>query len=205
MITTLPNLLSLSRIIAVPALIAASYLPGDLANWVMFGLFAAASLTDFFDGYIARTRGQQSRFGRFLDPVADKLLVAACIVMLVAVDRIGGATVIAAIIILCREILVSGLREFLAGISISVPVSRLAKWKTTLQMVALALLLIGAAAPLGIPAAAIGSVALWIAALLTLYTGYDYVRTGLPHVIGRRPAEKPAETLAEPDTTLRTG
>ena len=181
---SLPNLLTLSRIVVIPALIAAFYLPNPSDNWVGFALFLAASITDYFDGYLARRRDAQSALGRFLDPLADKLLVAATLLMLVAFDRIADWNVLAAIVILCREILVSGLREFLAGLSIGVPVSRLAKWKTALQMAAITVLLLGEAAPFAIPAAEIGIAGLWVAAVLTLYTGYDYLRAGLRHIEG---------------------
>ena len=179
MLTNLPNLLTLARIVLIPALVGAFYLDGALSNWATLLIFGGASITDYFDGYFARTLGQVSALGRFLDPVADKLLVAAAILMLVALERITGATVLAAVVILCREILVSGLREFLAELRVSLPVSSMAKWKTVLQMVAISFLLIGNAAPFGIPASEIGAYGLWIAALLTLYTGYDYLRAGL--------------------------
>ena len=179
MLTNLPNLLTLARIVLIPALVGAFYLDGNLSNWATLLIFGSASITDYFDGYFARSLGQVSAIGRFLDPVADKLLVAAAILMLVALDRIAGATVLAAVVILCREILVSGLREFLAELRVSLPVSNLAKWKTVLQMVAISFLLIGDAAPWHLPASEIGAYGLWIAALLTLYTGYDYLRAGL--------------------------
>ncbi|HIF09385.1 MAG TPA: CDP-diacylglycerol--glycerol-3-phosphate 3-phosphatidyltransferase, partial [Sneathiellales bacterium] len=130
MITTLPNLLTLSRILVIPLFTGAFYLASPLDQWVTFGIFVAAGITDFFDGYLARNLNQVSILGRFLDPIADKLLVAAAILMLVAFNRIESWTVLPAMVILCREILVSGLREFLAQVKISVPVSRLAKWKT---------------------------------------------------------------------------
>ena len=182
MITSLPNLLTFSRILAIPALVATFYFPGLLADWIALGLFCAAGVTDFLDGYVARLRGQMSALGRFLDPVADKLLIVAAIVMSIAVDRIDGWTVLAAVIIVCREILVSGLREFLADVQVPVPVSHLAKWKTTLQIVAIAFLLSGDAGDLLLPAKEIGTVCLWVAAALTLYTGYDYLRAGLAHI-----------------------
>ncbi len=182
MITTLPNLLTLSRIVVLPAFVAAFYLSSPLSNWVTFAIFVAAGLTDFFDGYLARNLNQVSPFGRFLDPVADKLLVAAAILMMVAYDRITGWTVLPALVILCREILVSGLREFLAELKVSIPVSRLAKWKTGCQIVALCFLLLDHAVDDILPAATIGILSLWIAAILTLYTGYDYLRVGLGHM-----------------------
>lgn len=189
MITSIPNLLTLSRIVVIPALIGAFYLPGHAANWVALVLFVAAGITDFLDGWLARRRGEMSKLGRFLDPVADKLLVAAAILMLVAFKRIDGISVLAAVVILCREILVAGLREFLAELNVAVPVSRLAKWKTTVQIVAIAFLLAGDAAPAAYHAVAIGLICLWVAAILTLYTGYDYLRAGLEHMTGEEPAQ----------------
>ena len=194
MLASLPNLLSLSRIVVIPLLIGAFYLEGDFANWVACALFTAASLTDFFDGYIARTLRQQSKLGRFLDPVADKLLVAAAILMLVADGRIAGLLVLPALVILCREIVVSGLREFLAALRVSVPVSRLAKWKTALQMLAISFLLLGDAGPAWIPVLKLGEIGFWGAALLTLITGYDYLRSGLGHMTRREPAREATPT-----------
>lgn len=185
--TNLPNFLTLSRILAIPAIVAAFYLDGTAANWTTFGLFVVAGTTDYFDGYLARVRSQQSAFGRFLDPVADKLLVGAVILMMVAFDRITGFVILPAIVILLREILISGLREFLAQVQIRVPVTKLAKWKTTVQFVALALLLLGDAVD---AARDVGSVALWAAALLTLYTGYSYLSAGLRHMGAEDEPEK---------------
>lgn len=182
MITSVPNLLTFSRILVIPGLVATFYFPGVLSDWIALGLFCAAGITDFLDGYVARLRGEMSTLGRFLDPVADKLLIVAAIVMLIAFDRIDGITVLAAVIIVCREILVSGLREFLADLHVPVPVSRLAKWKTTLQIIAIGFLLSGNAGDALMPAKEIGTICLWIAAALTLYTGYDYLRAGLSHI-----------------------
>jgi cardiolipin synthase len=182
MITTLPNLLTLSRILVIPLFTCAFYLASPLDHWVTFGIFVAAGITDFFDGYLARNLNQVSILGRFLDPIADKLLVAAAILMLVAFNRIESWTVLPAMVILCREILVSGLREFLAQVKVSVPVSRLAKWKTGVQIVALCFLLLGNVVDDFLPAGQIGSIGLWIAAILTLYTGYDYMRVGLRYM-----------------------
>jgi cardiolipin synthase len=182
MLFRLPNLLTLSRIFIIPALVGTFYLKSPLGNWLGLIVFVYAGITDFFDGYVARAQNLQSKLGQFLDPVADKLLVASAIVMMIAFHRIWGFSVLAALVILCREIMVSGLREFLAEIKVSVPVSTLAKWKTTLQVVSLSFLLVGDAAPAWIPADMIGTVTLWIAAILTLYTGYDYLRTGLKHM-----------------------
>ena len=191
---TLPNLLTYGRILAVPAIIATYYLQDDLGRWLSLAIFVAASVTDFFDGYLARMWKQQSSIGRMLDPIADKLLVATSLMLLVSDNTIGGWSLLAAIVILTREISVSGLREFLAELRVSVPVTRLAKWKTTLQMVAIGFLLAGSAGDnlfpnldilgsgLGI-VSYIGLLLLWISALVTLYTGYDYFRAGLRHVV----------------------
>lgn len=178
MIFTLPNGLTMVRIAVIPPLVAAFYLEGDLAHWVTAGLFLAASLTDYFDGLVARAWAQQSAFGTFLDPIADKLMVATALFMMVAFDRVSGLALLAALIILCRELLVSGLREWLAEIRVGLPVSILAKWKTTVQMTAITLLLIGDAAGLR----TIGEGVLWLAAALTLVTGYDYLHIGLRHM-----------------------
>lgn len=199
MLTQLPNILTLSRILVIPLLVGLFYVEGDGARWVACALFTAAAVTDWFDGHLARSRAQISAFGRFLDPIADKLLVAAVILMLVAFDRIAGLVVLPALIILAREILVSGLREFLAGLQVGVPVSRLAKWKTGLQMVALGILIVGDAGPAQLPLVAIGETGLWIAALLTLVTGYDYLHAGLKHMAGERPGPRAvAPKRAEP-------
>lgn len=182
MMTSLPNLLTLSRIAAIPLVIATFYADGPLTRWVACGLFVAAAITDWFDGYLARSRNQVSSLGRFLDPIADKLLVAAVLFMLVAKGRVSDVSVLPALVILLREILVSGLREFLAEVRIGMPVSRLAKWKTGIQMVALPVLLVGDYGPAFLPVRMIGEVALWVAALLTLVTGWDYLRSGLKHM-----------------------
>ena len=196
MITSLPNLLTLSRIIAIPALVGAFFLAPPLANWVVLTLFTAAALTDWLDGYVARSRGEVSGLGRFLDPVADKLLVAATLLMLVYVDQISGLTVLPALVILCREIMVSGLREFLAELAVGVPVSKLAKWKTGVQMVAIGFVIVGEAGWSALPVVEIGTVGLWLAALLTLYTGYDYLRAGLKHMLVEAPAVPDRSTPA---------
>ncbi|MPY70762.1 MAG: CDP-diacylglycerol--glycerol-3-phosphate 3-phosphatidyltransferase [Alphaproteobacteria bacterium] len=182
MLTSLPNLLTLFRIAAVPGLVALFYMASDLGNWLAAGLFAVAAFTDFLDGYIARATRQYSAFGRFLDPVADKLLVSATLLMATAFNQISGLVILPAVVILCREITVSGLREYLAGIQVSVPVSQLAKWKTTLQMFAIGFLIVGDSGPGFLPVRLIGETGLWIAAGLTLITGYDYLRAGLGHI-----------------------
>jgi cardiolipin synthase len=185
---SLPNLLTYSRIVAIPAVIGCMYaesiLDGPLwLRWVALFIFIAAGVTDFLDGYYARMWGQQSALGRMLDPIADKLLVASCLLMLAADGTIKGWSLWAAIIILCREILVSGLREYLAAISISVPVSKLAKWKTTIQLVAIGFMIAGEAGEVILPPTIlIGIILLWIAALLTIYTGWDYLRAGVHHL-----------------------
>jgi CDP-diacylglycerol--glycerol-3-phosphate 3-phosphatidyltransferase/cardiolipin synthase len=185
---TLPNLLTLSRIVAVPLLVFLLWKPGWYDYAVTFGLYCLVGITDYFDGYVARARGAVSRLGIFLDPIADKIMVAAVIVMLVSTRNHSGDPVIhsfhivPALIILIREIAVSGLREFLAGLQISVPVSKLAKWKTALQFIALGALILGGAVP-GWPwVHEVGLASLWAAAGLTVVTGWDYLRTGLKHM-----------------------
>ena len=178
MTANLPNALTVARIAAVPLLIAVFYLPAPAANWAALAVFVLASMTDWVDGWLARRWEQQSDFGKVLDPIADKLLVAAALFMLAAFDRLSLPSIVAAIAILGREILISGLREFLAGRA-SLPVTALAKWKTGVQMTAIGFLLVGPAAPWGVPAQLIGEAGLWIAALLTLVTGWDYLRRGL--------------------------
>ena len=184
MLTNLPNLLTLSRIGVIPVLIATFYIAEPYGNWIGLGILVFAGSTDFFDGYFARAWKQQSSLGKFLDPIADKLLVSALLLILVAFDRIPGLAVLPAVVILCRELLVSGLREFLAETRISVPVSRWAQWKTALQMMTLGFLLVGPAGPdFGrLSTTDVGVIGLWIAAILTLITGYDYLRAGIRQV-----------------------
>ncbi|HIC82247.1 MAG TPA: CDP-diacylglycerol--glycerol-3-phosphate 3-phosphatidyltransferase [Kiloniellaceae bacterium] len=184
MLTSLPNLLTLSRIAAIPLLLILIYFDTPLLRWLALAGYVLACITDYFDGYLARHRNEVSPLGRFLDPIADKLLVASLIVMLVATQQIAGLLVIPAIIILAREILVSGLREYLAEIKVSVPVTALAKWKTTIQMLALGFLIVGDAGPAVIPVQFIGEAGLWIAGVLTAITGYDYLARGLKHMVG---------------------
>jgi cardiolipin synthase len=187
----LPNLLTYGRILAVPLVVLCFFLEGrlqssDFARWSALIIFIIASLTDYLDGYLARAWQQTSNIGRMLDPIADKLLVATCLLLLAAdTDRtIAGWSLWAAIIILCREILVSGLREYLAALKVSVPVTQLAKWKTAAQMVAIAFLLLGPAGDKIVPYwTETGIGLLWISALLTLYTGYDYFRAGVKHIV----------------------
>ena len=178
----LPNLLTLSRIAAVPVLLVLFYVPGDWARWFACFVFSLAGVTDYVDGYLARSLNQRSELGRMLDPIADKLLVAAALLLLTAFDRLGPFGLLPALVILCREILVSGLREYLAELRVGMQVSRLAKWKTALQMVAIGFLIVGDSGYEPVPFQQIGWVGLWIAAALTLITGYDYLRAGLKHM-----------------------
>ncbi len=186
---SVPNMLTYGRMVAVPVVIGCMYwtdfLGGGLwLRWLALTIFITAGVTDFFDGYFARMWGQQTTFGRMLDPIADKLLVSSCLLMLAADGTIGGLSLWAALVILCREILVSGLREYLAGLRVSVPVTRLAKWKTTVQLVAIGFLIAGKAGDRIVPiTTAIGLSLLWISALVTLYTGWDYLRAGIRHMI----------------------
>lgn len=182
MLFSLPNLLTLFRIAAIIPIVALLYIDADWARWTAFGLFAAAGITDFFDGYLARATGQVSKLGRFLDPIADKLLIATVILMLVASGGLVGLAVLPGLVILIREITVSGLREFLAELRVGMPVSSLAKWKTTIQIFALGFLIVGKAGPEILPTILIGEVLIWIAAALTLVTGLDYLRAGLKHM-----------------------
>jgi cardiolipin synthase len=185
----LPNLLTYARIAAVPVVVALmfwqSIFDGPLwLRWVALAFFISAGVTDILDGYLARTWGQQSSLGRMLDPIADKLLVASCLLMLAADETIRGWTLLAAVIILCREILVSGLREFLAELRVGIPVTRLAKWKTLGQLVAIGFLIAGEAGEKILPQTVqIGITLLWLSAILTLYTGWDYMRAGLRYMI----------------------
>jgi len=183
LVLTLPNLLTLSRIVAVPLLAALLWWPGWAPGYAAgFVLYCIVGATDYLDGYLARAQGTVSKLGIFLDPIADKIMVAAVLLILVGTGRISGVHIIAALIILTREIAVSGLREFLAGLQVSVPVSQLAKWKTMLQLVALGALILGGAMPGEAWVATGGLIGLWVAAALTLLTGYDYLRVGLRHM-----------------------
>ena len=185
---TLPNLLTLSRILAVPILVFLLWKPTWWDYGITFVLYCLVGLTDYFDGYLARAQGTVSRLGQFLDPIADKIMVVAVIAMLVtsrqpgAVPIIWGFHIIPALVILLREITVSGLREFLAGLQVSVPVSALAKWKTALQMIALGALILAGALPQWAWVHQVGLVSLWGAAALTVVTGWDYLRVGLKHM-----------------------
>ena len=185
----LPNLLTYGRIAAVPVVVGLMYwqsiIGGGLwLRWLALAVFIAAGISDVLDGYFARIWGQQSSLGRMLDPIADKLLVSSCLLMLAAEGTIRGWSLFAAVIILCREILVSGLREYLAELRVGVPVTRLAKWKTLGQMVAIGFLIAGDAGDVVLPQTTlIGITLLWLSAILTLYTGWDYMRAGLRYMI----------------------
>ncbi|MHA3841587.1 CDP-diacylglycerol--glycerol-3-phosphate 3-phosphatidyltransferase [Sphingomonas aestuarii] len=184
---SLPNILSMSRILALPLLVGFLWWPEWRFGYgVAFVLYCLMGITDYFDGYLARAQATVSKLGVFLDPIADKIMVAAVILMLVGtrhdVAIITGIHIIAALIILLREIAVSGLREFLAGLRVSLPVSKLAKWKTTLQLVALGALILAGALPDIWWVKSVGLASLWGAAILTLITGWDYLRVGLKHM-----------------------
>ena len=184
MLMTLPNLLTLSRIAVIPLVVGTFDLDHPWDAWLGGVLFAAACVTDWLDGHFARRWQQVSAFGRFLDPIADKLLVAIILMMLVAFDRLGRSALFPALVILAREILVSGLREYLAALRVSVPVTKLAKWKTTVQLVAIGFLLTGEAGDQVVPVVTqIGLLLLWISAIITIYTGWDYFRAGVRHLI----------------------
>jgi cardiolipin synthase len=206
--TDLPNLLTLSRIAALPLLVALAALRHPWGDVAACAVFSAAAITDYFDGKIARERRSVSGFGRMLDPIADKLLVGAALMVLAGMGRLSDAALYPAIVVLLREILVSGLREYLASLSIGLPVTWLAKWKTGFQMGALGTLLAGdtAATALGLsflPVSAIGEAMLWAAAALTLVTGWDYLTAGLRHAAAQdagagEPPPPPAKPGPEP-------
>lgn len=182
-VLTLPNILTLSRIFAVPILVLLLWPVGGWFDYALaFALYCLMGITDYFDGYLARAKGTVSRLGVFLDPIADKIMVASVIVMLVFVRAIDGVHIIAGLVILLREITVSGLREYLAGLQVSIPVSKLAKWKTTFQLVALGALILAGATPQWPWVHDVGLLSLWAAAVLTLVTGWDYMRVGIKHM-----------------------
>ena len=181
--TNIPNLLTFARLLMVPIVVGLFYLDRPTSNWAAASIFILACITDYLDGYFARTLSQISDLGKFLDPIADKVLIAATILMLVGFDRIGHLSLIPAVIILCREVLVSGLREFLADTKVPLPVTQLAKWKTGIQMTALSLLIIDYIPQWPIlPIDFLGTLGLWIAGFLTVLTGYDYLKAGLQHI-----------------------
>ena len=184
----IPNILTIGRIILVPIFIATFYLPGALGDWIPFFIFLLASFTDFLDGLLARLYKEESKLGEILDPVADKIIVASALILLVMNDTIRNYEVIAAIIIMIREILISGLREFLAKVQVAMPVTSLAKFKTFIQMFAIATLLTGESGNKLLNfgdynAHSIGIILLWLSAFLTIYTGYSYIRKKIHHAI----------------------
>ena len=188
MIAKIPNILTIGRIIIVPFFVLAFYLPGFYGDLTAFALFIVASFTDFLDGMLARMFKEESKLGELLDPIADKIIVATALILLVMNETIRDYEVIAAIIILTREIIISGLREFLAKGKVNLPVSNLAKLKTFLQMVAISLLLTGETGNKILNfqdynAQTIGIILLWLSAFLTLYTGYEYLKKGIDHAI----------------------
>src|SRR5258708_30055879 len=188
MMLSLPNILTLSRILAVPILVFVLWRAAPIDYAITFGLYCLVGIPDYLDVYLARAQGLTSRLGQFLDPIADKIMVAAVLIMLISsrkanpVPEIASLNIIAGLIILLREIIVSGLREYLAGLQVSVPVSALAKWKTTVQLVALGALILGGALPAVPWVHEFGIICLWVAAALTLITGYSYLRTGIRHM-----------------------
>lgn len=184
--TDLPNLLTLSRIAAIPLLVALMFLGSPLGDILACAVFSAAAVTDYFDGKIARERGSLSAFGRMLDPIADKLLVGAALMLLAGLGRLSPLGLLPAIVIMLREILVSGLREYLAGLRVGLPVTRLAKWKTGFQMGSIGTIVAGdsGASAIGLdflPVSWLGEAGLWVAAGLTLWTGWDYMTAGMRH------------------------
>jgi len=184
-VLNLPNILTISRIFVIPIIVMLMVFDTATARWTACALFTLAGITDFFDGYLARRSNLVSPLGRFLDPIADKLLVVAVLFMVVALEgRVTQWSIFPALVILLREIMVSGLREFLAELRVGLPVTKLAKSKTAVQMIALGFLIVGDVAPAMIPAKFIGEIGLWIAAAITLITGYDYLRAGLRHMAG---------------------
>ena len=184
----IPNILTIGRIVIVPIFILTFYLPGALGDWMPFFIFVLASFSDFLDGLLARLYKEESKLGELLDPIADKIIVASALVLLIMDGTVTHFEVIAAIIILIREILISGLREFLAKVQVNMPVTSLAKFKTFIQMFAIATLLTGESGNQLVNfgnynAHSIGIILLWIAAFLTLYTGYDYVKKGIDYAV----------------------
>lgn len=197
--SVLPNVLTLGRIALVPLFVAAFFLPGMPGRWTVFVLFCLAGITDAIDGMVARRLGAETSFGRMLDPIADKLIVSAALLMLASDMTLQGWQLVPALIILCREILVSGLREFLAGADVSLPVTRIAKAKTAVQVTAIAALIGCSASERYLPGVTrVALAGLWVAAALTFYTGYAYLQAGLMHARGLMIAEskrpKPAAT-----------
>ena len=183
-LTNLPNILTLSRIACIPVIVGLFFIPAGWAAWLACAVFTLAAMTDYFDGYLARQRSEVSAFGKLLDPIADKMLVAAVLLLLVGSGQLSGIAIIPALVILMREILVSGMREFLAGFGgKGLPVSLLAKWKTVVQMVALGFLIVGDAGPDILPVTLIGVIGIWAASALTLITGWQYVSDSVSQIL----------------------
>lgn len=180
-VPTIPNILTLLRIGLIPIMTAAFYAQSSMGAWIAATCFLIACVTDYLDGLMARLLSQTSKLGQFLDPTADKLLIASTVFLLAGFDKMSRPSLIPALIILCREILVSGLREILLELKVPMPVTKLAKWKTGVQMVALSSLMVNDAVKFGSPMQVIGEGFLWLAAFLTLITGYNYLRAGLKH------------------------
>ena len=189
-----PTHLTLARIALIPVVVGLFYLKKEWGSWLAAGFFAVACFTDYLDGYYARTLRQTTQVGRFLDPIADKLLIASTLLLLVGFDRVRGISLIPALVILCRELLVSGLREFLAQTNIEMPVTQLSKWKTGVQMTALGVLIAGTPSMDFLYVHTLGLILLWCAAILTLVTGYGYFRQGVTHIqrseVGDRRSER---------------
>lgn len=202
----IPNALTLSRVIVAPVVCALIFLGTPFGNWAALAAYLYACATDFLDGYLARSCQQQSDFGRMLDPIADKLLVASILLTLVGVGRVQDINLIPALVILWREILVSGLREYLAELRVSVPVTTMAKWKTALQLVAIGFLIVGDVLPSvwTVDATTIGIVGLWLAATLTIATGYDYLRASLVH-LSRSPDSRQHRGIGKTDPARDSG
>jgi len=196
--SSIPNALTVGRIVLVPFFVAAFFLPPEPGRWIVFILFCLAGITDLFDGMIARKLNAESTLGRMLDPIADKLMVSAALLMLAADGTLKGVHLMAGLVILCREILVSGLREFLAGAQVSLPVTRVAKLKTVLQMVAIGALIASSATENMLPGVTLLALGcLWVATALTMYTGYAYLQAGLHHARGpARPVKRPTHRTA---------
>lgn len=179
----LPNILTLSRIAMLPVLMGLFFIPEPWAAWSALGVYTLAAITDFLDGYLARSMDQISSFGKFLDPISDKIFVATLLLILVGFDRLTGVWIIPAIVILMREFLVAGLREYLGPLNVQLPVSKLAKWKTTVQMVTLGFLIVGNYGDVILPhTLSYGQWGLTLAAILTVITGWDYLKAGLKHI-----------------------
>ena len=183
---TLPNLLTMGRIALLPVIVFLFMIPETWAAWTCLALYSVAAITDFFDGYFARAYNQITPIGKFLDPISDKIFVGCLLLMLAAEDRLPGIWIVPALIIMGREILISGLREYLGPFNVQIPVSNLAKWKTTIQMIALGFLIIGNYGDVLVPhTLLIGQIGLAFAAILTVWTGWNYMAIGIRHMIDR--------------------